>query len=157
MKIRPTSVGLSWIGFTFSWEMVPGDAEYAQQVISELENRRVLWGPRNPGDEPHCFKSVTQMRDFLSSKLEIHGLGKDLRGSLQAMRSACNKFITDGGVDGINFMKHGAAPIHTFSLALGELRSRIGLQVAMLAYRYDLEVDDDLAEILPPPDEEKPS
>ena len=153
MKRRPTGVGLSWLGVTVTWEVVPGDAEYAQQVISELEDRRVLWGPRNPGDEPHCLESVREMRQVLKDQLKTPGLGKDLRRSLKAMSGACRKFITDGGDNGINFMQHEAAPVHAFSVALGELRSRVGLQAAVLAYHYDLDVHEDLKEILPPPDE----
>ena len=40
---------------------------------------------------------------------------------------------------------------YNFSLALGELRSRVGLHVALIADQYEINVEDALAEILPPP------
>jgi hypothetical protein len=38
-----------------------------------------------------------------------------------------------------------------FGEALGELRGRVGLQVAIIAASYGLEVEDDLARTLPNP------
>jgi hypothetical protein len=37
-----------------------------------------------------------------------------------------------------------------FSLALGELRSLVGLHLAVIAHQYGIEVEPDLARILPP-------
>ena len=40
-----------------------------------------------------------------------------------------------------------------FGEALGELRAGVGLQVAIIAAAYGLDVEDDLASVLPQPDE----
>jgi hypothetical protein len=153
MRIQLTSLSLWGIGV--AWKVEPGDAAHAQAVISELENRAVLWGARNPGDEKYCLESVMKIREFLNNLLTKPGLihGSSLRRSLGAMRAACLQFRTDGGNDGINFTQPGSGPVQAFSLALGELRSRFGTQVELLAYHYNLEVDENLAKILPPRDE----
>jgi hypothetical protein len=152
-RIRVNSISVGPLG-GLGWEYEPGDKQHAQTVISELENRRVLWGARNSGDELICLKSAEELRKFLHNLLTTSGLirGKALRSSIGAMRAACIKFIDDGGNNGNNFTQPKADLIHPFSLALGELRSRFGAQVELLAYHYHLDVDENLAKILPSPD-----
>jgi hypothetical protein len=140
--------------FTITWSVEPSDAQHAQTVISELENRRVLWGARNSGDELHCLESAKELRGFLHNLLTTSGLihSNNLRSSLGAMRAACLYFDTAGGNNGINFTHPKPDLVQPFSLALGELRSRFGTQVELLAYHYKLEIDENLAKILPPSD-----
>jgi hypothetical protein len=51
----------------------------------------------------------------------------------------------------------GGAQTDEFSLALGELRSRVGLHVALISGQYGIEVEPGLAQILPPEVEDDPS
>jgi hypothetical protein len=77
--------------------------------------------------------------------------GRALAQRLAAIRVAVRAFMEAAGPDAINFKNRRSGYTDMFSLALGELRSRVGLQVALIAGHYGIEVEDDLAQILPPP------
>lgn len=56
------------------------------------------------------------------------------------MRAACREYLDQAH-----------RPHHLgFMLTLGELRAHFGLQVAFLAIEYGLDIQDELAEIVPP-------
>jgi hypothetical protein len=75
--------------------------------------------------------------------------------SLQAMRAAARQFVDAAGPNARNF-RHGWAPDNTFGLMLGDFRTLMGVQIARIATQYDLAIEDDLAAILPPSDEDDP-
>jgi hypothetical protein len=66
------------------------------------------------------------------------------------MRAATRAFVDAAGPSARNFRYHHGAMTDEFSLALGELRSLVGLHVAVIADQYGIEVEPDLAQILPP-------
>jgi hypothetical protein len=149
MPYRPTGIGA--FGFSVNWEKVPGDEQIAQEVIAFLEDRRLLFGKRHMEDEMYCVSSANEMRHFLTSQLFQVKAGKSLATSIRAIRAALRAFVDAAGPDACNFRHRSMG--HTtdeFSLALGELRSRVGLQVALIADQYDIDVEPDLAQILPP-------
>jgi hypothetical protein len=47
-------------------------------------------------------------------------------------------------------MHRGGSSSWIFSQALGELRGRVGVSVAIIIDRFDIDVDEHLAKILPP-------
>ena len=104
----------------------------------------------------HCVASVLDMRRFLTHELGKLAPNEPLAGNLQAMRAACRKFLNDADDER---GPHGflADPVRyrwslgswTFLAALGDLRTTIGLHVALIAVRNGLDVEDDLAAILP--------
>lgn len=156
MPYRLTGAG--GFGFSVNWEKVSGDKQIAQQVITFLEDRRVLFGKRHMEDEMHCVSSANEMRHFLSDQLFRVQAGKSLATSIRAIRAALREFVDAAGPNACNFRYHGGgAMTDEFSLALGELRSRVGLQVALIAGQYGIKVEDDLAQILPPALDDDPS
>lgn len=72
------------------------------------------------------------------------------------MRLACRKFLDRVQADEC-IIEHGASHGHfaswTFNGALGELRGTFGVHITTLAASYGLDVEDDLARILPENDE----
>ena len=156
MPYRLTGAG--GFGFSVNWEKVPGDKQVAQQVIAFLEDRRVLFGKRHAEDETHCVASANDIRRFLTSLIPEAKDGKSLAESLRAIRAACRAFVDAAGPGAANFRyKHGGHMTDNFSLALGELRIRVGLHVALIADQYEINVEDALSEILPPPLDDDPS
>ena len=152
--------GVSGFGFGVDWTKVPGDEEVAHRVIAFLENRRLLFGSRHSEDQAHCVASAIEIRNYLTQELGSAKRGSSLSNSLRAIRAACRQFVEAGGPHGRNFM--GAAPwkADPFGLALGDLRTLVGVQVAMIASEYDVEVEPELAAIMPPSldsDEDDPS
>lgn len=90
----------------------------------------------------------------MTTQISTATLGQPLEATLKALRAAFRQFVQLGGPHGDNFQHrrwvHEADP---FSLALGDLRARIGEQLAHISWRYDLEINDEMARILPPKDD----
>jgi hypothetical protein len=148
MPYQPTGAGA--FGFSLNWEKVPGDKDIARRVITFLEDRRLLFGERHFEDELHCVRSAIEIRRFLSDELTRARPGRSLEQSLRAIRTAMRAFVDSAGPDAVNFRYHNGHMTDPFSLALGELRSLVGLHLAVITDQYDIEIEDDLAQILPP-------
>jgi len=145
-------LALAWnaVG-TCSWRQ--GSKEVAQKTITELENRRVLFGERHSGDEQYCVDSANEIRHFLTGQISVAKPGRDLADSLRAMRAACRKFVDAAGPDAQNF--HPGWPENSrFVVSLGDLRTLMGVQIARIATQYGLAVEEELASIVPPTDED---
>jgi hypothetical protein len=157
-EIANRLTGISCPVFGVSWNPVEAEVTKARRVISFLEDRRVLYSPSEMEVPEHCVHSVLEMRQFLTS--EIGGLAFDdqLAGSLRAMRAACRKFLdtvqAERGeiVVSANRLNHYASWI--FNGALGEMRGVFGIHVARIAVQFGLDVENQLAVILPATDAE---
>ncbi|MEV4511769.1 hypothetical protein AB0K00_22700 [Dactylosporangium sp. NPDC049525] len=134
----------------------------ARRVITFLEDRRVLFGPRVVEDEMECVTSALAIRTFATEQISLAKAGGQVEQLLRSIRAACRRFVDRAGPDARNF-RHadgdlgGVHAIDQMSLALGDLRTIIGFAVAALADGFDLQVEDDLAQILPPADEDDPN
>jgi hypothetical protein len=148
MTYQPTGVGA--FGFSLNWEKVPGDEDVARRVVTVLEDRRLLFGERHSEDEMHCVHSAIEIRKLLTDELARAKPGRSLAESLRAMRTAMRAFVDAAGPEARNFRYHYGNQTDRSSLALGELRSLVGLHLAVIADRYGIEVEPDLARILPP-------
>ena len=106
----------------------------------------------------HCVHSVMNIRRFLSSELGKLDAGSEFAANLRAMRAACRKFLERVGVDGCDVTlyasHHGHWASWTFYGALGEMRGTFGVHLARIAAQFKLDIEDDLASILPAKDEE---
>ena len=126
----------------------------ARAVISDLEDRRVLYDPHDI-ELPHdALQSVFEIHWFVAETLAKGGIAKDLADVLRAMQAACRKFADAYGADYErgHYLRHSLNhdwERRTFYQALGELRGVFGIHIATLAVRYDLDVPDELARILP--------
>jgi hypothetical protein len=93
---------------------------------------------------------------LLTDELNTLNVDSELARSLRAMRAACRKFL-DTVQDDERILDYGGHHNHfaswTFNGALGELRGVFGIHIAQLAAEYGLDVEDDLAEILPGKDD----
>lgn len=149
-KRRITGVSTPWVGL--QWENVKDQDKFtANAVIAFLEDRRVLFGDRHLEDQRHCLASVFEIRAFLTLRLTTDDIGSDLARMLKALRATCREFIDAAGPDADNFyIPHGELQSDPFSLALGDLRSRIGIYLDLIARQYELEMTEELAQILPP-------
>lgn len=149
--------GLSVPVFGVQWSPKEPEVTAARRVIGYLEDRRVLYNPSEMESPDHCVQSVLQIRSYLTQEIGSHGEG-DFGATLKAMRAACRKFLNcvdraDGAI-----VRFGAERGHwaswAFNGALGELRGVIGVHIAQLAVRYGLDVDGELASILPEGEDE---
>jgi hypothetical protein len=156
-EIASRLTGISSPIFGVSWNPPPADVTVARRVIAFLEDRRVLFADESIEVLDHCVRSVIEVRHYLTSEIQQLGDG-ELPSSLRAMRAACRKFLeTIDGPDGIVVPyghHHGHWGSWRFSGALGELRGVFGIHIARIAAQNGLDVEDDLARILPASDDE---
>lgn len=139
---------IPWTGLT--WSFTKGDGAAAREIIRHLEDRRLLFGVRSWEDERYCVLSALETRKFLTEVLSKHRLSKEMVRTVQAIRSAMRRFVETAGPDGAHFRHGGTHGPDGFSVALGELRSTVGLHVAVLANLFNLSVTPELASIIPP-------
>ncbi|MGA2385970.1 MAG: DUF6650 family protein [Candidatus Bathyarchaeia archaeon] len=148
--------GISTPIFGVSWNPDHTERDIARQVIVFLEDRRVLYVPCEMECPDHCVQSVLQMREFLTARIAETPEKTELSNSLRAMRAACRKFLGAVGDPHGEVVRFGFQSGHyaswKFLSAIGELRGIFGVQVAKIAVAYGIDVEKELASILPEED-----
>lgn len=145
--------GFSVPVFGVSWNPPQPEVASAHRVLTYLEDRRVLYNPYHLEVAEQCVQSVLDIRRFLTEVIGGLNAASKLADHLRAMRAACRAFL-----DATSYRegRHRLARPHwmgphesSFFTALGELRAVIGLHVAAIAVMHGLDVEGDLATILP--------
>jgi hypothetical protein len=143
---RINSLGL--LGGSIGWVPPELDVTRARQLISYLEDRRILFNPYGAENAEEGLRSVAMIRQWLTEAL-VHGPpGPELEAIVRGMRSACRKFMdaAERRSREVGYVR-GNDPI--FNQALGELRGEFGWLLGALAAKYGLDVEDQLATIIP--------
>ena len=148
-EIKSRITGFSVPVFGISWNPTPAEVTVARRVIAFLEDRRVLFAPSEMEDADHCVQSILQIRHELTAEIQQLPAESDLSGTLRGMRAACRKFLEVADEKSARVYTFGGFRSWVFNQALGELRGALGLHVAKLATQYGLDVEADLATILP--------
>lgn len=151
--------GISCPVFGISWNPSETNRAIAQRVITFLEDRRVLYNPSEIEIPDHCVQSVVRIREYLTNELARLDSKDGIAEIFRAMRSACRKFLNTAQTEeDSKFIRFANSPGHyaswEFNQALGELRGIFGIHITRIAAQYGLDVEDDLAKILPDPDKE---
>jgi len=162
-EVAKRLTGISTPIFGVSWEPPVSDVTVAQAVLAFLEDRRVLYVPSDVEVRHHCIMSILEIRRYLTDVLAAGGIANELADHLRAMRSASRKFLSTTGHDDpmddlwLPEARDGLPGLQDWSLnqALGELRGVFGVHVAQVAAKYGIDVEDDLASILPLPPEDE--
>ena len=155
-EIATRVTGFSTPIFGVSWNPPESERTVAKRVIVQLEDRRVLYSPSEMEVPDHCVMSVVDIRRILSQELGVLDEKSALAMSLRAMRAACRKFL-DSVQANERIVRFGAHLGHfaswEFNGAVGELRGVFGVHLAQIAARYGLDIEDELASILPAAEE----
>ena len=149
--------GISLPFFGVSWNPSPSDRKVAVRVIKFLEDRRVVYQTRMRDDVVACVESVHEIRKKLTKELEELDPNQPLSKMLTRMRAACRKF--HDSVAGLDLPEGDIGSLSpenvvAFNLALGELRSAVGQEIAHLSYGYEIDIEDSLEAILPAKDDQ---
>jgi hypothetical protein len=150
MRVQLTGVSFPFGGI--QWNTVPGDKDIAIRVLNYLEDRRLLYVDRDAERASYAVVSALYLRAHLTDEINSARPGRTLEQSLRRVRAACRRFVDLGGPRGRNFRPgretepHEADP---FGLALGDLRTTIGFEIALIASKFELDIPDELASILP--------
>ncbi len=143
-----------------SWVPAVADVQVARRVIAFVEVRRVLFGTYANEVPDQCVQSVIEIRDFLTEVIGAGGVADELEQPLRLARGFCVRFLDRVGATERS-LPNNAGERHLFTRtdwrmhdywfgeALGELRAGVAIQVGVIAARYKLSVDDDLASMLP--------
>ncbi|MEW5772604.1 MAG: DUF6650 family protein [Thermodesulfobacteriota bacterium] len=151
--------GFSTPLFGVQWNPSEPEREIVRRLLTFLEDRRVLYVPRNLEVESEVEHSVLQIREELTKTLQYLSENSNASGSVRAMRTACRKFLTEpypvfpntprrGERDWGPWMHRGEFS-DGFFVALGELRSVFGIHIATLSVSYGIDLEEDIASILP--------
>ena len=145
--------GFSGPIFGVSWKPPETDRAIVRRVLASLEDRRVLYSPSSMEIPDHCVKSVLEIRALLTKEIGTLDANSELSASLRALRGACRKFLNTVQADEGRIIRFGAQPGHyanwTFNGALGEMRGVFGVHIAKLAAAYGVDIEGELAAVLP--------
>lgn len=144
--------GISCPVFGVSWNPVDTERSIARRIIIFLEPRRVLYSAYDYESVCPCITSVTEIKNYLTSELQNIDEQSELNAYVRSMRNACNKFLSKCP-DKKEFRCYACQPGNIdnwiFTSAIGELRGVFGVMIGQIAKVYGLDVEDDLAQIIP--------
>lgn len=144
--------GISCPVFGVSWNPPESQRKIAQKIIIFLEARRVLYSPYEYETVHPVISSVVEIKNFLTSALPDINEKSELQNYVRAMRNACNKFLSKCRDDD-SFRHYAMRPGNIdnwiFTSAIGEMRGVFGIMIGQIASSYGIDVEDDLAQIIP--------
>ena len=156
MKIKYKQIAKSLTGFStpffgVSWNPPETDRDIVRKLITFLEDRRALYNPYNIETPMFVDQSILMIRKELTDTLQKLGDNPDISPHLRAMRAACRKYMNEA--------YNQTRPRFHFRdfeifAALGEIRAVFGIHIAQLAVKYGIDIEGELASILPIEDKE---
>ena len=130
------------------------ERDIVKRVITALEDRRALYVDYNLEIPDDVVRSLESIRQEITAALAKVGDASPAVAPLRTMRAACREFLTEPHPDFPHTGQdrhHGRRAFSDgFFVALGQLRGIFGQQLALLAYLYDIDIEAELASILPP-------
>jgi hypothetical protein len=148
--------------FGVQWNPPAPERETVRKLLRFLEDRRALYVDHWVEIPSQVTHSVLEIRQELTRTLQTLPDNSNAVAPIRAMRAACRKFFTEPRPDFRNLAGRHHPRSHRmdddedpgFFVALGELRATFGVQIAALAVAYGIDVEDELASILPVEDGE---
>lgn len=154
-KLKIAEIAKRITGFStpfggMSWKAPADERDEVRALLSFLEDRRVLYNPMYLEIESQVSQSVIEIRRRCTEALGK--LSNDSAGTahVRAIRAACRRFL-DLPKPQFKNVRHRTRDEFSpdFFASLGELRATVGAQIGALAVQYDVEIEQDLASILP--------
>ncbi|CAG9426770.1 TPA: DUF6650 family protein [Providencia alcalifaciens] len=140
--------GISTPIFGVSWTPDNQEFQAVRKLVTFLEDRRVLYYGEEREGADYCRISVEKIREKLTEFLQEFDTNKDLVKSVRSFRSACRNFCNEIGA--INVCNE-PLPVQRSILntELSKLRKVAGKTVGALAISYGLDIEDELAALIP--------
>jgi|SRR5579862_5889991 len=128
----------------------PSEREHVRRFILFLEDRRVLYNPAFLEVRGQVEHSIHEIRKECTETLRQLGESAFAAIPIRAIRAASRSFHDDSNLE-FHFFDSRSRLGETagFFVALGAFRATVGQQVALLAAHYDLDIEGDLARVLP--------
>jgi len=135
--------GISVPVFGVSWQPPELERKVVRDVLVFLEDRRALYNAFAHEIEDQVSESVVQIRSELTNAIRRVSDTSKAAASFRAMRAACRQYLNDTQA------RHSPRFFGSM-VELGRLRATFGIHVAYLGLQYGIDVEGDLAAILPP-------
>ena len=131
----------------------PGPSERARvrHFFLALEDRRALYNPMQLEVRGDVEWSLRELRKDCTAALRSLDEDAFAVPAVRGIREACRRFHDDSQLQ-FRLYCHQDGRLEAdagFFVALGALRATIGQQVALLAAHYDIDIESDLASIMP--------
>jgi hypothetical protein len=153
VKAKTKDVGNRLTGFStpifgLQWSTTPSQREIVEELFDRLSDRRVLYNAYEAEVVDHCIESILQIRSILTELIAKLRGRNATHDHLRAIRASCREFLDRVGQLGRHY--GGLGHSMEFNSALGELRGRVGVHLALLSVEQDVSVPSELVAILPP-------
>ncbi len=148
-EIATRLTGFSTPVFGVSWQPPKSDVAVAKAVIAYLEDRRALYNPYHAEITEHVVLSLIDTRRELTQILKEDGISSELAIHVRAIRSLCREFIDSQQQREMTRYTRSGFDDYLFNQNLGQLRARMGYHVAAICASYGVDIEGDLATILP--------
>jgi len=135
-----------------NWNPPRFEVDIASDLMTFLEDRRALYNPLEMEVPSYVIDSVREIRQHLTEDIQKIDRGSELTNVLRAMRVACRKFMDVGMRRGMRGpVEHGTTGYDVMWLmsALMDLQTVFGTCIGELCTRYGLDIEEDLASIVP--------
>lgn len=147
---RITGISVPFGGVSWA-DPGPSEADVVRRFLIFLEDRRVLYNPFQIEVEHEVERSIDQIREECTKVLQSLSSTAAACEPIRVIRAACRRFQDERHEEfphfGGNWQRLHGQP--GFFLALGAFRALDGHQVALLAGRHNIDIEGDLASILP--------
>lgn len=127
--------------FGVSWTPPEPQRKVVRELMTFHEDRRALYNDYAFEVEQEVVQSVFEIRREINEAIKRLAEDSPAVPALKAMRAACREYLDHS---------HQFPHRFGFMVQLGRLRTLFGLQIAYLAIEYGIDVEDDLATIIPP-------
>jgi hypothetical protein len=147
---RITGVSTPFGGVQWADPGLP-ERQRVRNFILSVEDRRALYNPMQLEVRSDVEHSLHKLREDCTSALQSLSEDAFAVTAIRAIREACRRFHDDAHTEFRLFYRgddrfEGHAG---FFMALGALRATIGYQLALLSAHYNIDIESDLASILP--------
>ena len=147
-EILARITGVSVPIFGIQWQPTTPQIKVARDLMRELEDKRVLYRSEDLEGAHHCVYSVMDMRQKLTMSMQQVDTDDPLYKQLQKIRRASRSFCDVIGSPKFN---ESPAPVQTALLnrELAKFRQVVGSAVGAISIAYGLDIEDELASIIP--------
>lgn len=133
------------------------ERNHIRRLIHFLEDRRVLFVPYHLEVIDEVNRPVLEIREQLTETLQALPEASYAVSAVRVLRAACRKFMTApreefrhlSGWRHRPWDRDGRDDGPSLFMALGELRAIFGMHLASLAVAYGIDVEPELAAIMP--------
>lgn len=151
-EIASKITGFSFPIFGISWNPSKSEIEIARNLITFLEDRRVLYVVYELESPNHCAESIIKIREYITEQLYDLNPKSELSNILRAMRSACRNFqnnIQNQYYSEKNVRDFGMGEKIHFYNAMGEFRATMGILIGKIIVMHGLNFEGQLLSIIP--------